>query len=524
MEMLMLWAVFAVASIGSVSAGCPAVCTCPIGRTICPPGVSAVPDGCGCCKVCAAQLNEDCHLSRPCDHHKGLECNYGNDVARTNGVCRARSEGRTCEYNGRMYQNGESFHAGCKHQCTCIDGAVGCEPLCPIQAPPATPSCPAPYLVKVPGQCCPSVDCHKGARALPPAPADPHWYPYPHLYPHTNPQPYPFAYPYPYKPDKTLGNELMEAGKKWDKMSRHKHQAARSEGRTCEYNGRMYQNGESFHAGCKHQCTCIDGAVGCEPLCPIQAPPATPSCPAPYLVKVPGQCCPSVDCHKGARALPPAPADPHWYPHPHLYPHTNPQPYPFAYPYPYKPDKTLGNELMEAGKKWDKMSRHKHQAAWRQVGGQCVVQTTSWSPCSRSCGMGVSSRVTNDNARCKLVKETRLCNVRPCSSLQPVTLKKGKKCSRTHKAPEPLRLSYAGCRSARLYRPNYCGVCVDGRCCSPRRTRTASVAFACPDGERFQKDVMFVRSCKCGDECAHLNEAALPPQRWLHGDTHKFAD
>lgn len=55
--------------------------------------------------------------------------------------------------------------------------------------------------------------------------------------------------------------------------------------------------------------------------------------------------------------------------------------------------------------------------AWRQVGDQCVVQTTSWSQCSRSCGMGVSSRVTNDNARCKLIKETRLCNIRPCSSM-----------------------------------------------------------------------------------------------------------
>lgn len=62
-------------------------------------------------------------------------------------------------------------------------------------------------------------------------------------------------------------------------------------------------------------------------------------------------------------------------------------------------------------------------AAWRRVaaavaaGDQCVLQTTPWSQCSRSCGTGISTRVTNDNARCKLVKETRLCNVRPCSSV-----------------------------------------------------------------------------------------------------------
>ncbi|XP_061080786.1 CCN family member 1-like [Conger conger] len=371
MDKLIFWAVFTVATIGTVSLSCPSVCQCPVGPVICPPGVSSVPDGCGCCKVCAAQLKEDCDPSRPCDHHKGLECNYGNDVARTGGVCTARLEGRACEYSGRMFQNGESFRAGCKHQCTCIDGAVGCQPICALQPPPATPSCPAPRLVKVPGQCCPTVDCHKGAPALPP---------------------------------------------------------------------------------------------------------------------------------------------------------TRPHASPFAVPYPRKPAQNLGNELLELGKKWEELSHYKHLAAWRQVGGQCVVQTTSWSPCSRSCGMGVSSRVSNDNAQCKLAKETRLCSVRPCSSPKPLPLKKGRKCSRTHKAAEPLRLSHAGCRSARLYRPNYCGVCGDGRCCAPRHTRTLAVAFSCPGGRRLRKAVMFVRSCKCGVECAPLNEAALPPRRWLHGDTHKFAD
>lgn len=72
-------------------AGCPRVCECPTERPACPPGVSLVPDGCGCCKVCAAQLNQDCHEGRPCDHHKGLECNYGNDVGSTRGICRGES-------------------------------------------------------------------------------------------------------------------------------------------------------------------------------------------------------------------------------------------------------------------------------------------------------------------------------------------------------------------------------------------------------------------------------------------------
>lgn len=79
-----------------VSAGCPMVCECPVVPPSCPPGDSSVLDACGCCKVCAAQLNQDCHEGQPCDHHKGLECNYGNDVERTHGICRGTGLTHCC--------------------------------------------------------------------------------------------------------------------------------------------------------------------------------------------------------------------------------------------------------------------------------------------------------------------------------------------------------------------------------------------------------------------------------------------
>ncbi|XP_071246426.1 CCN family member 1-like [Salvelinus alpinus] len=356
-----------------VGASCPAVCECPAMPLSCPPGVSAVADGCGCCKVCASQLNQDCSPTMPCDHHKGLECNYGNDVTLAQGICRARKEGRTCEYNGRIYQNGENFRAGCKHQCTCIDGVVGCSLFCANRLPPVTPSCPYPRLFRVPGQCCFTVDCHKGTWRLPPTKQ------------HRQP--------------------------------------------------------------------------------------------------------------------------------------TQPKPQPFQ----YQPDNTLGNELVERGKGWENEQGYKHLPVWKHSLEKCVVQTTDWSQCSRSCGMGVSSRISNDNAQCKLDRETRLCTIRPCGDVA-IPPKKGKKCSPTPKAPEAMRLSYGECQSVRLYRPNYCGACTDGRCCSPRRTRTVPVTFVCPDGERFQRDAMFIQSCKCSKECGHLNEVALPPQHWMYGDTHKFID
>ncbi|XP_012684513.1 CCN family member 1-like [Clupea harengus] len=383
MNSLIPLAFLTMASIYMVGASCPAVCRCPSVTPACPPGVSAVPDGCGCCRVCAAQLNQDCSAARPCDHHKGLECNYGNDAASTWGVCRAKLEGRSCEFGGRMYQNGEGFRVGCKHQCTCVDGAVGCAPLCTNQLPLASPDCPYPSLVRVPGQCCFSVECHKGA--LPPL--------------------------------------LPPKQKQKPRPKQHQNQIHHDDHSQTQYR---------------------------------------------------------VD------------------------------------------DNRVSNNVADRVVNWADEQGYKHLPVWSPA-QRCVVQTTDWSACSSSCGMGVSSRITNGNAQCKLQKETRLCNIRPCSSLD-IPPKKGKKCSRTRKSPEPVRFSYAGCRSVRLYRPNYCGVCVDGRCCQPTRARTVLVPFQCQGGERVERAVMFVQSCRCSDDCGHLNEAALPPKRWMYGDTHKFLD
>ncbi|CAL8352688.1 unnamed protein product [Boreogadus saida] len=367
-----------------VITGCAAVCRCPPHPPLCAAGVSAVPDACGCCKVCAAQLNQDCNHATPCDHHKGLECNYGNDASMGWGICRAKSEGRTCEYNGRMYQSGESFRAGCKHQCTCIDGAVGCAPLCDTRLPLASPSCPAPRLVRVPGHCCYTVDCHSGTWRLPKK----------QQVLQLQPRPYPKL--------------------------------------------------------------------------------ATPHLPRPQSP-------------------------------------TN--------------DLAVGNQLVESTPiSWEKEHGFNHLPEWGLLKERCVAQTTEWSQCSRSCGMGVSSRITNSNPNCKLERETRICTVRPCHS-PPIPSKKGKKCSPTNKSPQPVRLTYGECVSVRLHRPTFCGTCTDGRCCAPRRTKTLPVSFVCPDGERFQKRAMVIQSCKCSSaDCGHLNEAALPPQHWMYGDTHKFID
>ncbi|KAL0157510.1 hypothetical protein M9458_045586, partial [Cirrhinus mrigala] len=151
---------------------------------------------------------------------------------------------------------------------------------------------------------------------------------------------------------------------------------------------RIYQNGESFQPNCKHQCTCIDGAVGCIPLCPQELS-------LPTLVKVPGQCCEEWDKLFGND---PTVDD-------------------------TESDLTKTNELISIVKAGLKsLPAFRSEPESRQF-EKCIVQTTPWSQCSKTCGTGISTRVTNDNDECKLVKETRICEVRPCSQSPYTSLK-----------------------------------------------------------------------------------------------------
>lgn len=74
--------------LSQVSASCPKDCRCPPDTPRCAAGVSLMLDGCGCCKVCAQQLFEDCSQTQPCDHTKGLECNFGGGYGSAKGICR----------------------------------------------------------------------------------------------------------------------------------------------------------------------------------------------------------------------------------------------------------------------------------------------------------------------------------------------------------------------------------------------------------------------------------------------------
>ncbi|XP_067109613.1 CCN family member 1-like [Osmerus mordax] len=368
--MLVLFLTFC-ASLNLVSSSCPARCSCLRGSPRCALGVSVVRDDCGCCKVCARQLNEDCSHAAACDHTKGLECNFGSGRGAVKGICRAKSTGRPCEYDNKIYQNGEIFRPNCKHQCTCIDGAVGCSSLCPLELALPKLGCSKPRLVKVAGHCCQKLVCPEESKA-----AGSVIKKLKMVHEHS-------------EDDLTIRNELVSG---------------------------------------------VRGGV-------LKSLPVFKSQPKSRL-----------------------------------------------------------------------SSRRK-----------CVPQTTAWSPCSKSCGPGVSFRLTNNNNQCKLLKETRLCEVHPCFQPTASSLKRGKKCSAMEKASLPVKFTYAGCRSLKMFRPRYCGSCLDGHCCRPKKTQTVPIRFSCDDGQTFSKNVMIIQSCKCDISCSHSSTEPSVVFRFFNG-VHKLLD
>uniref|UniRef100_A0A3B4F4A7 CCN family member 3 n=1 Tax=Pundamilia nyererei TaxID=303518 RepID=A0A3B4F4A7_9CICH len=234
----------------------------------------------------------------------------------------------------------------------------------------------------------------------------------------------------------------------------------------CVIDGSVYQNGQTFFPSCKYQCICRDGQVACVSRCNVDVMLPGPDCPMPRRIQVPGECCEKWVCEPQAGAS------------------------------------ALGSKNQE--KETRKHRTKRHFDAWdRSL--NCIEQTTEWGACSQTCGMGVSTRVTNKNSRCEMVKQSRLCMIRPCDEQQvQLTQLAQKKMVRSSKA---IHLSYKNCTSVQAYKPRFCGSCTDGRCCTPHRTKTALVEFQCANGKTTRRPVMVITTCACHRHCPRDNAA-----------------
>ena len=70
----------------------------------------------------------------------------------------------------------------------------------------------------------------------------------------------------------------------------------------------------------------------------------------------------------------------------------------------------------------------------------------------------------------------------------------------------PVNFTLAGCTSTRTYRPTYCGVCTDSRCCIPYKSKTISISFQCPDGPNFSRQALWINACFCNLSCQNPND------------------
>lgn len=230
-------------------------------------------------------------------------------------------------------------------------------------------------------------------------------------------------------------------------------------GTGCEHDGVIYRNGQSFQPSCKYQCLCVNGAIGCVSLCTEFQPPHV-WCASPRRVKLRGRCCEQWICDE-----------------------------------PRKIRKAMPRHALEAYPSTNEV--------WHR---NCVTQTTSWSPCSKTCGRGLSMRISNDNNQCEMVKESRLCNLRPCDIDITKHIKPGKKCLNIYREEQSQNFTISGCVSTRPYRPKYCGVCTDERCCIPYKSKTILVDFRCPNGAILSWQVMWINACFCNLSCRNPND------------------
>uniref|UniRef100_UPI00359028C4 CCN family member 4-like n=1 Tax=Myxine glutinosa TaxID=7769 RepID=UPI00359028C4 len=229
----------------------------------------------------------------------------------------------------------------------------------------------------------------------------------------------------------------------------------------CKLGGENFNNGQTFQRSCRFRCMCVAGTIGCIPLCIPTARPPRGWCLRPRRTRDPNRCCYHWVCddrrvYRGTTAR-----------------------------------KYLA--LSE-----NRREQH-HEVIWR---GDCLLQSTTWSPCSKTCGLGISTRIRSHVDKCHLASESRLCLVRPCHVDLSADIKVQGTCVQESRSIRPIRLLLSNCTTRTRFLFKFCGDCSpDGLCCGPQRAATISAEFHCPTGGSFTWPLMWINSCTCREDC-----------------------
>lgn len=267
-------------------------------------------------------------------------------------------------------------------------------------------------------------------------------------------------------------------------------------GRACVVGGVTYNSGQKFQPSCHLNCTCLNVDIGCMPACEIDLKRTPPTCQPGFRVKrvrnKSSGCCDEYKCISERE----------------LYSHNSNG---------NKREKSYTIVAAAA------MRPETIELVHRQEDG-CIMQTTSWSECSKSCGIGVSERISNDNAACELKREVRICQVKPCKKeLLPKDINY-KYCSKPVKSKKTIRLSFNGCLSDKSFKPKFCPNCQDGLCCIPKESETRAFKMTCADtDETITKNYMWIKSCECNTSfCENSDNNLFDFFRNMGTDTEGF--
>lgn len=87
------------------------------------------------------------------------------------------------------------------------------------------------------------------------------------------------------------------------------------------------------------------------------------------------------------------------------------------------------------------------------------------------------------------------------NSLFHAQMPKGKTCRPKFQANKAEKLVLSGCTSVKKYRPMYCGICTDKRCCIPNKSKIVNIEFHCKGGSNVLWKMQWITSCVCQKKC-----------------------